>query len=297
MDHYMLVDRFPQQGQDTRIQKSFFRVGGCAVNVAATLKNLGCEAYIVANIGDDHWGKEIERYLREKGFNLDCIKICSQQSTGYSVSIIEPSGERTFLTYKGCEERFSLDMISPFVLDKIGFVYLTGYYLLNPDYYQEILAVLKRIKGHGGRILFDPGPLVSEIESEMLVSVLNLSDIVTPNHVEYQQLAELVRPEESLADWLFDHGVEWVIEKMGGNGVHAKSKHQCIVMPAYPVNSIDTTGAGDSFAGGLLYSLVQDYSLEQALRIGSACGALTAQIMGPHGSFTINDVHQMICKN
>lgn len=294
IDQYMLVDHFPIQGQDIVIKESFEKVGGCAINVATTLKNLECDAYIVANIGDDQRGIEIQNYIRKHGFHEECIHRMKDQMTGYSISLVENSGERTFLTYKGCEERFSIDMISPAIFHYVGYVYVTGYFLMNSLYHQEVLVLLKNIKNAGGTILFDPGPLLDQINPDMLYQMLILSDIVTPNEVEMAKIAEIMWIMESPTDWLLRHGVKWVLEKMGSEGVRAVSKMNTISLPAFPVETVDTTGAGDSFAGGILYSLIQGYPFEEALRIASACGALTAQVMGPHRTFHISDIHHML---
>jgi sugar/nucleoside kinase (ribokinase family) len=296
VDHYMLVDQFPQRGQDVRILNSFYKVGGCAINVAKTLTNLGCDPYVVATVGGDQWGKMILHYLGRQRFHQNCIRIEQNKPSGYAVALVESSGERTFLTYKGCEDYFDAEMVGNDLLQEIGYVYLTGYYLLNPAYHRDMLRLLAQIRENGGKILFDPGPLVAEIAPDMLLSVIRLSSVVTPNETESEKIARKYQLAEEATGWSFAQGVDIVIEKAGGRGVRAWRRGESVTCPPYSVKSIDTTGAGDSFAGGFIYSLINGYPLDQAIRVASACGAITTTILGPHGEFTWEDVKQLMEK-
>jgi len=80
------------------IEDSFRRVGGCAVNVAVTLKNLGLVPHIVSGIGGDERGGAIVDYLRELGLSTEAIRVRREGKTGYCLTLVEDGGERTFLT-------------------------------------------------------------------------------------------------------------------------------------------------------------------------------------------------------
>lgn len=295
MDQYVLVDEFPQRGKDTIIHDSFERVGGCAINVASTIKNLGGYPLIVSQLGNDERGRRISQYLKTNGFSQEAIHIVPNQETGFCLSLVESSGERTFLTKKGCESTFSPEWVDEKWLEKISSLYITGYYLLDTRSAYEILSFMQRLKRRGVTVLFDPGPLVAEIEQDTLLSLIRLADIITPNTDEIEKIDQSLKPDQPIVSWLMDQGVEWVIEKKGSQGVHVwtknKEKH---FYPAYSVKSIDTSGAGDSFAGGLLYGLKQYGDMKQAIKIASACGALTTTFMNPHGSFTLEDIMKII---
>ncbi|MEM9424236.1 MAG: carbohydrate kinase family protein, partial [Spirochaetota bacterium] len=107
LDHY-IVASFPQKGEDTLIVKEFDRVAGCALNVAVTLRNLGKNPYIVSSIGNDLRGKTILAYLKKRRIDLKFIEQYASSEpifSGYSMVVLDPDGERTFFTYRGCEGR------------------------------------------------------------------------------------------------------------------------------------------------------------------------------------------------
>lgn len=295
IDQYIRVDEYPQRGKDTIIQDFFERVGGCAINVASTIKNLGGHPLIVSQLGMDERGKRISQYLKTKGFSQEAIQRVPDQETGFCLSLVESSGERTFLTRKGCESTFSPDWIDEKWLKKISSAYITGYYLLDSNAAVEIRSFMQRLKKKGITVLFDPGPLVDQMEPDLLRFMVRLADMITPNTDELEKIDQLLKPNQPIVLWLIDQGVEWVIEKRGSRGVCVWTKgKEKRFYPAYPVQSIDTSGAGDSFAGGLLYGLEQYGDMEQAIQIASACGALTTTFMGPHGNFSFKDIIKII---
>jgi sugar/nucleoside kinase (ribokinase family) len=296
IDQYLLVNEFPQRGEDTFIRDSFHRVGGCAVNVAVTLKNLGLTPHVVSVIGIDEQGKEINEYLLNQGLSLEAIQVNPAQKTGYCISLVENSGERTFLTYKGCEAEFYSGIISEELLKKTSFLFVTGYYLLDTDVASSVIQFIQKVKSLGVNILFDPGSLVSKIDQNILLSMIKLADIITPNDGELKKIESLFQIKEvNKSDWFFEKGVRWLIEKKGSQGVNLweKGRDKSIFIPAYQVTSVDTSGAGDSFAGGLIYGILQGYDVEKSIRLASACGALTTTIIGPHKKFYLNDILQL----
>jgi sugar/nucleoside kinase (ribokinase family) len=102
--------------------------------------------------------------------------------------------------------------------------------------------------------------------------------------------------KENAVSWFLQKGVSVFVLKMGKQGVMVWTKEKKYSVPPFIISSIDTSGAGDSFAGGLLYGLIQQYDMEQTIRLASACGALTTTIMGPHGVFGLQDVVDIIEK-
>jgi sugar/nucleoside kinase (ribokinase family) len=296
VDQYVRVGQSPARGGDALIRDSFFRVGGCAVNVGATMQNLGLRPHIVSTVGDDMWGRKIFSYLRERQFSLQAIRLADNRQSGYCISIVEDDGERTFLTYKGCEAEFDPGMLESVPFDEVSYIYLTGYYLLDARYAQVIVEQLKWLKQAGAKLVFDPGPLVESIPIGTLDEVLRLSDLLIPNESEWEMLSGKLKWGARADSRCRDLGVQCIILKQGGRGVEVRMEGDFFRVPPLPVTSIDTTGAGDSFAGGLLYALSVGHDLRTAVDIASACGALTTTILGPHGEFSLNDIMDLIQK-
>jgi sugar/nucleoside kinase (ribokinase family) len=296
VDQYALVNKSPDRGGDVLITDSFFRVGGCAINVGSTLQNLGLNPHIVSSVGDDAWGQLIRTYLKERQFSELAIRYSDNSKSGYCISIIENDGERTFLTYKGCEADFTLQMLDGIPFNQISHIYVTGYYLLQPEFANEIVKQLKKLKEAGAFLIFDPGPLVASIQKETLHAVLELANILIPNEGELDILERtMVWGCRDLSRY-WEKGIEYVVLKKGSRGVHVFTEDSSFSLDSFQVNSIDTTGAGDSFAAGLLYGLSQGYDMTTSTRIACACGAITTTFMGPHGIFTYDHITEMIEK-
>lgn len=296
VDQYVLVDQSPARGGDALIRESFFRVGGCAVNVGTTMQNLGIRPHIVSTVGDDWWGHKIKSYLEEHRFSQMAIRHVENRKSGYCISIVENGGERTFLTYKGCEAEFDPRMLENVPFDQVSYIYLTGYYLLEPRFADVIVEQLKRLTQAGATLVFDPGPLVASIPLETLCAVLRVADLLIPNEAEWELLSAKLNWGARGDSRCRELGIRGIILKQGSRGVEVRMEGDFFRVPPFPVNSIDTTGAGDSFAGGLLFALSEGRDMRTAVQIASACGALTTTILGPHGEFSQHDIMDLIEK-
>jgi ribokinase len=297
VDSYMAVENYPIRGQDVFMHDSFDRVGGCAINVAQTLKNMGMDPYVVSAIGGDTRGNMIMKYLKDEKFHTDCIKQLEEEDTGYCATILEDGGERTFLTYKGCESFFSTKMIPDDLMKNASYAYITGYYLLDERYSEDILKNIDKLKAEGSRVLFDPGPLAHHIKKETLLSVISKADIITPNESEADNIKNLLSLNIEPEDWSGEMNIELVVLKSGSRGVKVWNHDMGFYMPPYKVEAIDTTGAGDSFAAGLIYGLWKGLTTYEAVRFASACGAIATTFKGPHGKFGVEDVMKLIRTN
>jgi sugar/nucleoside kinase (ribokinase family) len=296
VDQYVLVDSSPVKGGDALISESFVRVGGCAINVGSALHNLGMRPHIVSTVGDNAWGRQIRDYLRKRQFSERAIRFAEGRDSGYCISIVDKDGERTFLTYKGCEAEFHSGMIPGDLCEQASLVYVTGYYLLAPEYAGEIVRQLTKLKEAGAFLVFDPGPLAASIREDILLAVLRIADLLLPNESEWDILGRKLNWKREDDSHVRELGIRHVVLKKGSRGVEVRTGRDCYTVPPFQVDSVDTTGAGDSFAGGLLYGLSAGYDLRQSVVIASACGAIATTFLGPHGEFTFQDVTDMVEK-
>lgn len=294
LDRYFEVENYPAAGQDALIRNSYDRVGGCALNVAVTLKNLGTIPYIVNRISNDEIGDKIDRYVQSLALHTDCMLTVPGRQTGYCLNILDKSGERTFLTFKGCEEQFALDDFSPVKDLKFSFAYITGYYLLNRQTASAVIQLAKQLQKTGCQIVFDPGPLVAKMEPGQLRELLHYTDWIIPNSAELTLIQNTLGIEGDILTWLLGQGVQKLALKKGSQGVDIITPASNFSAPGFPVNPIDTTGAGDSFAGGFIHGLANGYSLSEATTLANACGAFTTLIDGPHGHFSIADIQNFL---
>ncbi|WP_164914350.1 carbohydrate kinase family protein [Aminipila luticellarii] len=274
LDKYFEIEELPERGQDGFINGEFECVGGCSVNMAVTFDNLGGKAHIVSYIGKDQTGQSIMKYMKEHHLSTRYVRE-REGTTGYCMVFLEPDGERTFLTKTGMELNFSKEILSD-ELKGIRYAAVTGYFLLN-DQTEHIVQVLEAFHRDGGYILFDPSPLVGSIDQELLRRMIRISDMVTPNTSEIGVVRE----------WLT--GDQVVILKRGElGGTVYEGNHSFDYLPLV-VDTVDTTGAGDSFAAGALFGIAEGKTLAESVRLGSLTSAITVGINGPHGFWKLED--------
>ena len=151
---------------------------------------------------------------------------------------------------------------------------VTGYFLLSENA-EEIVESLALIRRNGGRFLFDPGPLVAEIDSEILSKVLQMADIIAANEVE-AELMDLREDPDRI-----------IVIKKGKAGGEVICGSKRFNYRAKLVEAVDTTGAGDSFAAGLMYGLLSGKDVEMSIALAVECAAKTVTLKGPHGFWTI----------
>ncbi|KXH87013.1 carbohydrate kinase family protein [Sporosarcina sp. HYO08] len=293
IDRYIVVEKYPSLGQDTLIKEEFERIGGSAINVAFTLKNLQCTPSLISAVGADENGDKIISYLQEKNLPSSGIHKLPASTTGYCYTVLDETGERTFFSRRGAESVFMPTMVNK-QLKEAAYAYVTGYYLLDPSNSHQIVKTLNELKNNGCTILFDPGPLVDHIEVEILLKMMSISKIITPNTDELDQITARLGIERPFSQWCFDEGIEVVMIKNGRAGMKLCTQSGEVQIPAYDVEVVDTSGAGDSFAGGIIAGLIHGYDYEDCAKIASACGAVTTTVKGPHGNFSWRDIERCL---
>jgi len=148
---------------------------------------------------------------------------------------------------------------------------------------EAVLSATQRAKENGVRVLLNPAPAYS-LPDELI----SLPDFILPNESELSlltnQLVNDISSAEKAAQTLIERGAQNVIVTLGANGASIVSSTQVTHVRTYQVKVVDTTAAGDAFIGGFAFALLQNKSLEEAVRYGCACGALATTKFGAQPS-------------
>lgn len=276
LDHYVAVDHLPERGGDGMIQAERSFVGGCAINMTVTAQNLiqsfgsDVSVHVVSGLGEDETSQKITEYMNEHDLSMEYVERI-EGTTGKCYVFVEPDGERTFLTKKGVEVIFSEKMAEKIVADGCLVAGVTGYYLLNKDA-AKVVEVLRKLKKQGTIILFDPSPLVHYIDEKVLEGMLEIADVMKPSGEELS--------EE-------DYAGKVVIKSEGSKGGQVIYPEGSFHYDSVRCQVVDTTGAGDSFSGALLYGLSQKLFLADMIEQAAKASAKTVQVYGPHGFWRI----------
>jgi len=256
----------PPPGADLPVESIQVRAAGSAGNTALALARLGHRPHLVGCVGDDHFGQFILEELAAAGVE-EGVVVLPDEPTGISIAFEGPGRDRSFLTLLGSLERLRASMVPSEALVK-DFVLFCGYFSLPSLRGESTLRLLERVRGDGGSTFFDcdwdPGGWTKESREEV-AQILPLADVFLPSEDEARGLTGLDDPVAA-AQALQQISGRWVVAKLGANGCVAFGPGEEHQIPAPLVRVSDTTGAGDSFNGGLLYALASGAEWSEALR-------------------------------
>jgi sugar/nucleoside kinase (ribokinase family) len=271
-----LVDREKSEGVKaaTEIFPRTWTSGGSAANTIHGLAMLGTDTGFIGSIGRDETGDFFENDMKKAGVNTLLIR--RNSVTGTAIVLVSNDSERTFATHLGAAVELTADDLKPMLFDGYDILYLEGYLINN---FPLIEMACKLAKEYGMLVALD---LVSyNVVEENLVSFKKIIegyvDILFANEHEARAFTGL-EPENALS--VLSYLSETVILKIGAGGSWLKRQNDLIKVSAFPVECIDTTGAGDLYAAGFLYGFARDLNLESCGIIGSLLAGKVIEIVG-----------------
>ncbi|UMV47790.1 PfkB family carbohydrate kinase [Paenibacillus macerans] len=275
------VQHVPETGQDIPGEMIDRIVGGCAYNVANVLKQLDVEYDLMVPIGRGIHADIIKKAFNEEGHKLFIED--SSKDNGWSLSLVEESGERTFITFNGIEENWKDEWFSQIHFEDYRYIYLTGYSLEG----QKADVILNRLSKNssGGKIIFDPSPRISVIKKEHLEKLFALRPIVHSNLSEILELTGEPELEQAVRR-LHQSTQSEVVVTLGPKGSFCYNGEHMITLDGKKVPVVDTIGAGDAHTGAFIASLLHGQSLEKACEQGNEAAAQAVQVQG--GKFELN---------
>jgi sugar/nucleoside kinase (ribokinase family) len=250
--------------------------GGSACNTAVGVGKLGGRACFVGKCGQDDMG---ERYAGDlKQCRVEPLLFTSSTPTGQVLSIITPDAQRSLLTYLGAASEMSPEEMTPRCFKDAAIVHVEGYLLFNPDL---MAAVLNAAKKAGALISLDLASftVVEANKARVLEIAEDYVDILIANEDEARAFTG--EADEQRAIKALAAKAPLAVLKVGPRGSFIAHAGQIIpVAPIKGGRAVDTTGAGDLWAAGFLYGLVNGLPLETCGALGSACGFEVCQVVG-----------------
>jgi ribokinase len=270
MDNQYFVQALPIKGQDVKIVDFRKSTGGSAANTALALSGCDVKTYFCGGVGDDEDGQTFLSNF-QKG-NVDTSLVQQTGKTGFTVTMIERSGERTMMSYRGASANAM--EVTPEVgriLKKVSLVLLSGYMLTEPSQAAFVMDVAQELKQRGGTVALDPTPVVGSVDKAVLKKVFALTDVLLPNEDELSTITKMVGKVS----------VPCVAVKMGSRGAKMTFDVSEYIQTAREVEAVDTTGAGDAFNAGFIASMVSGDQPQMWLKKGVD---LAAAVVGKKGA-------------
>ena len=248
--------------------------GGSAANTIHGLASLGVPTGYIGKVGNDEFGVFFSNDM--KAHSIEPFMLISKTETGRAIALISHDSERTFATYLGAAvELADIDLNADQFKD-YKYLHIEGYLVLNQPLMNKAAQLAKE---NNMKISLDLASFnVVEDNLEFLKEyVKNHVDIVFANEEEAKAFTGK-EPKEAL-DEIADQ-CEIAVVKIGSKGSMVKNQGKVYMIDPIKANSIDTTGAGDLYASGFLYGLVNNLPLDKCGRIGSVCAGNVIQVIG-----------------
>lgn len=247
--------------------------GGKGLNQAIAATRSGAVVAFVGAVGADEAGDRLRSEAQAAGVNVEMLDVLAETPTGRALITVDEGAENTIVVIPGANGEVRAVKIPE------ARVLLIQLEVPLPS----VIAVAEQAKRRGMTTILNPAP-AALLPDELV----RLCDVIVPNEHEVELIGGV--------DALLERGVRSVVVTLGGAGVSvtqsdAPDQERSWVQPAFDVDPIDTTGAGDAFCGALAARLASGDDLRDAVRWAAAAGALATTTAGavpslPHASET-----------
>lgn len=280
------VSEFPIPGHDGLVDDVKIEIGGAVVNSAIMLNNLQFPTTLLSRVGHDIWAEWIKRKLAGTLIDLTHLNHDEKIATGLTFVIVTDDGERTMFSHRGANVQFSSEDIDEQLIRNASILHISGYALMQKPQRNAVRCAVEIAKNNGVPISLDTGLEPALKIPECLRNLLSELTICISGP---EEIAELLgsRSTEEAAELLITAGVKLAALKLGSKGSFLSNGREQFICPPFPVTAVDTTGAGDSFSAGILYSWAKGLSLPATAVLANALGALTASVYG--AGFSVPD--------
>lgn len=277
----MRMKKLPEAGQTIVENESYSYVpGGKGANAALALSRLGADSVFCARLGCDVNGKKLKELYDANGIDTRFIKFDRMNPTGLASIIVEESGANRIIVYPGANEQLSEEDVEDAMTCLPDALFLQ---LEIP--FESVLAASGFAAKRSIPIILDAGPASTETPLEALPPL----EIISPNESETLALTGIY-PNDSAnslraANALLSRvQAKYVVIKLGGRGAYIHDGKFSQLLPAYDIEAVDTTAAGDAFTAALTLEYLNSGDIVRAVRYANAVGAIVVGKAGASSS-------------
>ncbi len=283
-----LIDQAQAQELYNQSGPGFETSGGSAANTLVGLSMLGGKGGFIGRVSNDQLGESFIHDIRSVGTIYDTPMASLGPSTARCLILVTPDAQRTMCTYLGASVQLQPEDLDLTIIKKAKVLYLEGYLWDNDAAKRAFVFAAKTCKELGRKVALTLSDsfCVNRHRESFLELVNGHIDILFANEAEIKSLFQTESLEESIKE--LDNHCELAIITLSEKGSIIISNKERISIPAYSLAKvIDTTGAGDLYAGGFLFGYTQGYSLTHCGKIGSICAGQIVTQLGPRSKTSL----------
>jgi len=282
LDRTIRVKQMPKPGETMHTKEIFSAGGGKGANQAVAAKRSEAATNFIGAIGNDEAGEMMRELLSEEGIELSGVQTIEKQATGQAYIIVDDQGENSIMIHSGANNAFTPEQVKAHADVIKGSDFVVAQFESTLESTIEAFSIAREA---GVKTILNPAPALELVPEELL----KVTDMIIPNETETEILTGIkVTDEASLkaaADHLHQLGIEAVIITIGSKGAFYDVQGRNGIIPAFKVNAVDTTAAGDTFIGAMSSVLEKDFSnLEEAIKYGNKASSVTVQRFGAQPS-------------
>jgi fructokinase len=294
VDFFAIVPRLLGSEEKINATRMEIHAGGVTANMLTQVARLGTSTGWLGLIGDDENGRIIQKAFTEDGMDLSGVEVVRGERSALTWIPVNPGGERCIYMFPNVTGKLSVLHVKNRFSSHIK-----GAKHFHTEASQLPIVPLKEAmriaKDAGVRIFFDMDVTprffaqMNLGKQEELCDALKLVDVLKPCKAAAREMTG-VTDYNRIADQLLNLGPKVVAITEGEDGCLIATKEKRVQVPAFRVNVVDTTGAGDAFMGGLSYGLLQDWDLERVGIFANACAALCCTKVGARAMSKLDEV-------
>ena len=286
-DMVIKSDRLPKPGETILGGNFLMNHGGKGANQAVAAARLGGNVTFVCKIGNDIFGNQAIEMFRKEKIDTAYVGISPEEPSGIALINVDKKGENCIVVASGANGTLSVDDIQHAepAIKQASIVIMQ---LETPM--DSVSYAAKVAKKNGVTVILNPAPApCAQLPDDLLANV----DILIPNVTEAEIISGMhITDEESVKEvirYISAKGIKTVIVTMGSKGALAYENNEFIHIPAFKVEAVDTTAAGDTFCGGLCVALSEGKSLREAILFASKASSISVTRMGAQVSIPLRE--------
>lgn len=291
IDEYYSWNHFPDKGDKVFLDFQQAIPGGYMINCAAVMGSLGAKCYVLDNLGDDKYTKLHMDTMGRQGIDTSYIEVVPGADNSKAIIARVPGeSEKTVLLFNRSYPPIELTGKKMDLLKNASIIFTNMRDLrLRPGYEQLVEEMLSG----GARLAFDAETTTfTSAESEEFF--FRRAAVLSFNEFSYEKYCA-GRGDEALRELFAVNPSCIILHTLGSDGCRVLTKDRVFSVPAFPVNPVDTTGAGDTFNGTFLFGLIKGWPLEQCARYACAAGARATLTVGARaGAVPLSDVEAFL---
>ncbi len=291
------VDRHPLEDDEVFVSKLLMLYGGAAANTAVACSKLGLTTSFIGKLGfDDEYGNKILSEFLNEGVNTDLIKYSKDHQSGSTYIALDKNADRRIYAYSGAADYLSEKDIIEDELIKSKVLFLSSLKNINPFIKAGKIGKKNKIP-----VILNPGMLIIDQGFHNIKLLLEKIDLLILSEKEYCKLIDiedipnntnhLINKNEKF----WELGLKTIIITLGKKGALLLSKNRSFLVESIIIENVkDTTGAGDAFSAGFIYSFFQNLSFEfdnlvNNVRLGNYVAGKCIQELGARKGIPIKE--------